>query len=62
MTAPVNIQPLYEQVRLVLDSAQQQVRHTINDVMVQTYWHVGRLIVEFFHFSAREYVLSVLRN
>jgi len=46
MTAPVNIQPLYEQVRLVLDSAQQQVRHTINDVMVQSYWHIGRLIVE----------------
>jgi predicted nuclease of restriction endonuclease-like (RecB) superfamily len=46
MTVPVNIQPLYEQVRLVLDGAQQQVRHTINDVMVQSYWHVGRLIVE----------------
>lgn len=46
MSTPVNIQPLFEQVRQVLDSAQQQVRHTINDVMVQTYWHIGRLIVE----------------
>ncbi|MDP1977515.1 YhcG family protein [Undibacterium sp.] len=46
MTVPVNIQPLYEQVRLVLDGGRQQVRHTINDVMVQSYWHVGRLIVE----------------
>lgn len=46
MTVPMNIQPLFEQVRQVLDSAQQQVRHTVNDVMVQSYWHIGRLIVE----------------
>ena len=46
MPVTVNIQPLFEQVRLVLDSAQQQVRHSINDVMVQSYWHIGRLIVE----------------
>lgn len=42
----MNIQPLFELVREVLDSAQQQVRHTVNDVMVQSYWHIGRLIVE----------------
>ncbi len=46
MSAPANIQPLFEQVRQVIDSAQQQVRHAVNDVMVQSYWHIGRLIVE----------------
>jgi len=46
MSTPVNIQPLFDQVRQVLDSAQQQLRHTVNDLMVQSYWHVGRLIVE----------------
>lgn len=46
MTVPMSIQPLFEQVRHVLDSAQQQVRHSVNDVMVQSYWHIGRLIVE----------------
>jgi len=46
MITPVNIQPLFEQVRLVIDQAQQQLRHTVNDLMVQSYWHIGRLIVE----------------
>src|ERR1035437_3019269 len=46
MSAPVNIGPLFEQVRQVLDHAQQQLRHTVNDLMVQSYWHIGRLIVE----------------
>ena len=46
MSTLVNIEPLYQQVRQVLDGAQQQVRHVVNDVMVQSYWHIGRLIVE----------------
>ena len=46
MSAPVNIQPLFEQVRQVIDHAQQQLRHTVNDLMVQSYWHIGRLIVD----------------
>ena len=46
MNTPVNVQPLFEQVRLVIDQAQQQLRHTVNDLMVQSYWHIGRLIVE----------------
>src|ERR1035437_5465963 len=46
MSAPVNIGPLFEQVRQVLDHAQQQLRHTVHDLMVQSYWHIGRLIVE----------------
>ncbi|MFC7418827.1 YhcG family protein [Iodobacter arcticus] len=46
MTLPIHGQPLFEQVRQVLNSAQQQVRHSINDVMVQSYWQIGRLIVE----------------
>jgi hypothetical protein len=39
-------QPLFEQVRQVLNSAQQQARQSINDVMVQSYWQIGHLIVE----------------
>ncbi|MEI6267492.1 MAG: PDDEXK nuclease domain-containing protein [Methylococcaceae bacterium] len=46
MNTPVNIQPLFEQVRLVIDQAQQQLRYTVNDLMVHSYWHIGRLIVE----------------
>ena len=46
MNTPINVQPLFEQVRLVIDQAQQQLRHTVNDLMVQSYWHIGRLIVE----------------
>ena len=46
MNTPSNVQPLFEQVRLVIDQAQQQLRYTVNDLMVQSYWHIGRLIVE----------------
>jgi predicted nuclease of restriction endonuclease-like (RecB) superfamily len=46
MNTPINVQPLFEQVRLVIDQAQQQFRHTVNDLMVQSYWHIGRLIIE----------------
>ena len=46
MNTPINVQPLFEQVRLVIDQAQQQLRHTVNDLMVQSYWHIGRLIFE----------------
>jgi hypothetical protein len=45
MNTPVNIQPLFEQVHQDIDHA-QQLRHTVNDLMVQSYWHIGRLIVE----------------
>ena len=34
MNTPINVQPLFEQVRLVIDQAQQQLRHTVNDLMV----------------------------
>lgn len=46
MSTPVNIEPLFDQVREVIDHAQQQLRHTVNDLMVQSYWHIGRLIIE----------------
>lgn len=46
MNTPVNIQPLFDQVRQVIDHAHQQLRHTVNDLMVQSYWHIGRLIIE----------------
>jgi hypothetical protein len=38
--------PLHETVRLLLLSAQSQVRQSVNTAMVQTYWKIGRLIVE----------------
>jgi predicted nuclease of restriction endonuclease-like (RecB) superfamily len=37
---------LYEDIRRLLVAAKIQVRQTVNTVMVQTYWQVGRLIVE----------------
>ena len=46
MTIPINVHSLFEQIRTVLDDAKKQVRHSVNDVMVQTYWHIGRLIIE----------------
>jgi predicted nuclease of restriction endonuclease-like (RecB) superfamily len=37
---------LHGQIRELLATARQQVRRTVNDTMVRTYWHIGRLIVE----------------
>lgn len=44
--SPSNIESLHGDIRRVLNEARQQVRHAINDTMVQAYWHIGRLIVE----------------
>ena len=38
--------PLIQSIRDVLDKSRQYVRQTVNSTMVQTYWHIGRLIVE----------------
>lgn len=37
---------LHQAIRDILLGARKQVRQTVNEAMVQTYWHVGRLIVE----------------
>jgi len=37
---------LYASVRAVLLTARTHVRQAVNDAMVQTYWQIGRLIVE----------------
>lgn len=37
---------LYQGIRDILLSARMQVRQTVNTAMVQSYWQIGRLIVE----------------
>jgi predicted nuclease of restriction endonuclease-like (RecB) superfamily len=37
---------LHDHIRSLLLAAKSQVRQTVNTAMVQTYWHIGRLIVE----------------
>ena len=37
---------LHQAIRDILLAARKQVRQTVNETMVQAYWHVGRLIVE----------------
>lgn len=37
---------LYANIRAVLLAARTHVQKTVNDAMVQTYWQIGRLIVE----------------
>ncbi len=38
--------PLYQGVRDILLAARAQIRQIVNTAMVQTYWQIGRLIVE----------------
>ena len=37
---------LHQAIRSLLLTTRAQVRQTINTAMVQTYWHIGRMIVE----------------
>ena len=44
--APATPGGLHDHVRELLLAARAQVHQTVNTVMVQTYWQIGRLIVE----------------
>ena len=37
---------IYPQIKQVLLKARAQVLTTVNNAMVQAYWHIGKLIVE----------------
>ena len=37
---------LHQAIRALLLAARAQARQTVNTAMVQTYWHIGRMIVE----------------
>jgi hypothetical protein len=39
-------EPLYQEIRAVLESARAGAYRAVNTAMVQAYWQVGRLIVE----------------
>ena len=43
---PISQASLYEFIRGLLLASRTQVRQTVNTAMVQTYWHIGRMIVE----------------
>lgn len=46
VVAAVPTEPLYREIRAVLESARSGAYRAVNAAMVQGYWHVGRLIVE----------------
>ena len=37
---------MIEDIRTLLKSSRLQLQQSVNSVMVQTYWHIGRIIVE----------------
>jgi len=43
---PAAVADLYREVRAVLDEARASAYRAVNTAMVQSYWQVGRLIVE----------------
>lgn len=42
----VQQEPLLDALRALLSQSRQQLQQVVNSTMVQTYWQVGRLIVE----------------
>lgn len=47
MSEPGAIEDLLHQIRTVVQQARQRTYSTVNAVMVNAYWHIGRHIVEF---------------
>jgi hypothetical protein len=45
-TAVRSAEPLYREIRSVLEAARAGAYRAVNAAMVQAYWQVGRLIVE----------------
>jgi predicted nuclease of restriction endonuclease-like (RecB) superfamily len=45
--ATSNVENLYSAIRQVLQQARQNIARTVNNTIVQTYWQVGRHIVEY---------------
>ena len=43
---PVDVNTLFDQVSELIQMARQQIVRSVNSVMVQTYWKIGRLILE----------------
>ncbi|PJG85610.1 PDDEXK nuclease domain-containing protein [Conservatibacter flavescens] len=39
-------EPLFHQIAQIIEQARHQVKQTVNVAMVQSYWEIGRLIVE----------------
>ena len=45
--APQTLPPEFlADIRVLLNHARRNVAHAVNSAMVQTYWHIGRIIVE----------------
>ena len=43
--SPANIE-LYDRIHKLVLNARDQLRQTVNTAMVQTYWDIGRMIIE----------------
>lgn len=46
ISASDQVDRLFQEISNLLMTARGEVRRTVNDVMIQTYWQIGRLIVE----------------
>ncbi|MBX3399513.1 MAG: DUF1016 family protein [Gemmataceae bacterium] len=64
MAKPAPINPLYRDIRDVLEAARAGAYRAVNTAMVQSYWHVGRLIVEHEQKGKKraEYGMEVIRE
>ena len=44
---PNNYQSLKEEIKALLTAGRQKAFASVNTILVQTYWHIGKYIVEF---------------
>jgi predicted nuclease of restriction endonuclease-like (RecB) superfamily len=45
-TPTISIEKLYKQIRQIIEEGKSNAYRAVNFAMVQTYWHIGKLIVE----------------
>jgi hypothetical protein len=38
--------PFYQNIRELIEQARRQTYRAVNSIMLQTYWNIGRLIIE----------------
>ena len=43
--SPANVE-LYDRIHELVVNARDQLRQTVNTTMVQTYWDIGRMVIE----------------
>lgn len=46
IASKVTVKDIYSDIRTILETARAQVYHTVNFIMIEVYWNIGRVITK----------------